>query len=124
MYSGRAAYSSGVKHQGKMPRMVISATLGKALAMVCQPSTTVFTKRSLFGQLLCRESDFTFAGYFISATLGKALAMVCQPSTTVFTKRSLFGQLLCRESDFTFAGYFAASHVPTAEPRDTPEMCA
>src|SRR5690242_15698482 len=82
MYSGLAAYSSGVKHQGKMPRMVISATLGKALAMVCQPSTTVFMKRSVFGQLLCRESDFTFAGYF------------------------------------------AASHVPTAEPRDTPEMCA
>ena len=27
MYSGLAAYSSGVKHQGKMPWMIISVTL-------------------------------------------------------------------------------------------------
>src|SRR5271166_5555149 len=29
-YSGRAAYISGVKHQGKMPWMIISGTLARA----------------------------------------------------------------------------------------------
>ena len=40
MYSGLAAYSSGVKHQGKMPWMTMSVTLSSALAMVRQPSAT------------------------------------------------------------------------------------
>ena len=57
MYSGLAAYSSGVKHQGKMPWMIISVTLPRPLAIVCQPSTTALRNGSLLVQPLCRDND-------------------------------------------------------------------
>ncbi|HEX6452973.1 MAG TPA: hypothetical protein VF060_26380 [Trebonia sp.] len=43
MNSGRDAYISGVKHQGKMPWMINSVTLPSALAIIRQPSTTAVT---------------------------------------------------------------------------------
>src|SRR6185437_11273328 len=64
MYSGLAAYSSGVKHHGNIAWMNVSETLDSALAAVCQLSSTVFMYRSVLGQQLCTDSDFTFAGYF------------------------------------------------------------
>src|SRR5260370_16855867 len=62
IYSGFAAYSSGVKHHGKIARITISGTLASALAVTCQLATTVFIKGSVFGQPLCSPSDLTFAG--------------------------------------------------------------
>jgi len=62
MYSGRAAYSSGVKHQGKIPLITMSVMLLSACAMIRQPSTTTRTNGSVLGQALCSERDFTRAG--------------------------------------------------------------
>src|SRR5690242_4797190 len=67
MYSGRAAYSSGVKHQGNIARMSVSETLASALAVDCQLSSTVFMKRSVLGQQLWTASDFTLAECFTAS---------------------------------------------------------
>jgi hypothetical protein len=57
MYSGRDAYSSGVKHQGKIPAMTISVVLSRPPAMICQLSTTTRRNGSLACQELCSDSD-------------------------------------------------------------------
>ena len=41
-YSGRSAYISGVKQNGKMPWITMSATVGSDLASVRHVSTQVF----------------------------------------------------------------------------------
>ncbi len=46
-----------------MPWMIISGTLFKPLAVLCQPSTTVLRNASLLGQQLCSDSDLTRSGY-------------------------------------------------------------
>src|SRR6266542_1776913 len=61
MYSGLAAYSSGVKHQGKMPRITMSVTLPSPLASSRQLSTTVRRNGSVLGRALCRDSVLTFS---------------------------------------------------------------
>src|SRR5690242_4622194 len=72
MYSGFAAYSSGVKHQGKIPRTVVSGTLFNAFAITCQPSSTVLISGSVFVQLLCSESESTFSGCFAASHIPTA----------------------------------------------------
>src|SRR4029077_14596324 len=67
MYSGLAEYSSGVKHQGKMPWMIISVTLPRPLAIVCQPSTTALRNGTFLVHPLCRDSDFTRWGYLAAS---------------------------------------------------------
>ena len=67
MYSGRAAYSSGVKHHGKIPLITMSVTLPSACARICQPSTTVRRNGSVAGQALCRDSDATRSGYLAAS---------------------------------------------------------
>ncbi len=59
MYSGLAAYSSGVGHHGKMLRITISGTLPNALAVTCHPSTTVLRNESVFAHALCRDRTMT-----------------------------------------------------------------
>src|SRR5687768_15929623 len=61
--SSFSAYSSGVKHQGKMDRIIISGTLSSALAMTCQLSITVLMKGSVLVQPLCSDKDLTRSGY-------------------------------------------------------------
>jgi hypothetical protein len=73
MYSGRAAYISGVKHQGKMPWMTISVTLARDCAMICQPCTTTRRYGSLAGQALCSESVFTLSGYLAAGGSPRAV---------------------------------------------------
>jgi hypothetical protein len=62
MYSGRAAYVSGVKHQGKIPCTIISGTLARAWAMICQPWTTTRRNGSVASHALCSDRDFTRSG--------------------------------------------------------------
>src|SRR6516225_8976705 len=72
MYSGLAAYSSGVKHHGKMLRITISATLANALAVTCHPSTTVWRNGSVFAHALCRDKDLTLSGYLAASHMPTA----------------------------------------------------
>src|SRR5262252_3040126 len=67
MYSGLAAYNSGVKHHGKMLRITISGTLPNALAVTCHPSTTVLRNGSVFAHALCRDNDLTLLGYLAAS---------------------------------------------------------
>ena len=69
MYSGFAAYSSGVKHQGKMPWITMSVVLPRAFAMVCQVWTTARRYGSV--QPLCSERDRTSDGCFAASQSGR-----------------------------------------------------
>src|SRR5712692_6903856 len=101
MYSGLAAYSSGVKHQGKMPRMTISGTFPTALAVTCHPSTTVLRKGSVFVHPLCSDNDLTLSGYLAAshmpvaapkdrpATCALGIPMACMNPATSSAKSSL-----------------------------------
>ena len=50
--------------------------------------------------------------------------MICQVSTAARRNGSLRSQALVRVRDFTRAGCLAASHMPTAAPRDSPKTWA
>src|SRR5262245_26369601 len=67
IYSGLAAYSSGVKHHGKMLRIIISGTLPNALAVTCHPSTTVLRNGSVLAHALCTDNDLTLRGYLAAS---------------------------------------------------------
>ncbi len=71
-YSGRAAYISGVKHHGKTPWMIISGTLARAWAMICQLWTTARRNGSLAVQALCRDSEATRSGYLAASHMPAA----------------------------------------------------
>ena len=60
----------------------------------------------------------------MSVVLFSPFAMVRQPCTTARRKGSVAVQALCRERDLTSDGYFAASHIPVAAPRESPETWA
>jgi len=61
--SGFSAYISGVKHQGKMPWITVSATLPRLRAMTCQLFTTTARKGSVLAQALWSEREATRSGY-------------------------------------------------------------
>ena len=85
MYSGRAAYNSGVKHHGKMPLITMSVTLPSAWAMIRQPSTTAARKGSVAGQALCNDRDLTRAGYLAASHIAVA-APSDRPDTWAWSK--------------------------------------
>src|SRR5262245_61469288 len=64
--SGWAAYSSGLKHHGKIPRITVSGT-PTALANSRQLSTTARRNASVFDHALWSESDSTLSGYFAAS---------------------------------------------------------
>jgi hypothetical protein len=61
-----------VKHQAKMPAMIMSAMLLRPRAITRQPSTTVRGNASLFGQALCSESVLSRSGYLAASHLAVA----------------------------------------------------
>ena len=83
MYSGRAAYSSGVKHHGKIPAITISVTLSRPRAMIRQVSTTERRNGSLALQALCSDSDLTLAGCRAASHMPTA-APSDRPATCAF----------------------------------------
>ena len=66
-YSGRAAYSSGVRQKGKIDWMTISVTLSRALATIRQPSTMTLRNGSVLSQALCSDSVFASSGYLAAS---------------------------------------------------------
>src|SRR5262245_42488176 len=64
--SGRAAYSSGLKHHGNIPRITVSGT-PTAFANSRQLSTMARRNASVFDQALWIESDRTLSGYFAAS---------------------------------------------------------
>src|SRR5258708_34163525 len=72
MYSGLAAYSSGVKHQRKIPRMTISGTLPRPCAITCQLSTAALRKGSVLVHALWRDNDLILSGYFAARHIAEA----------------------------------------------------
>src|ERR1700757_1949016 len=69
IYSRLAAYSSGVKHHGKILKIVISGTLPNALAVTCHPSTTVLRNGSVLTQALCSDNEVTLSGYLAASQM-------------------------------------------------------
>src|SRR4051794_38462896 len=62
--AGFSTYVSGVRHQGNILDITVSATFPDALAVSCQPSSTVRTKLSVFVHPPSIDNDLTLFGYF------------------------------------------------------------